>query len=135
MRTILLLIAVLFHQFCHGSQHYKIRVLVEKPGNFSLFGEVGQQCLNEFRHWNPPFQQEKYISHQELISILPVNHSSIGLVFKPPNEDFFMEILMLIDPAVRRSRYDPLDPNARASSISYGILQSISADEFMFAFR
>ena len=132
---------LLFLTCCHArnkkiSRGYKIRALVQKPGNFTLAGEVGARCLFNFNEWNPSYETEQDISHEELISIVPRNVPvAVGEVFRAPNEELLLKLLRQLDPGVRRSRYDPLDPNARSSAIAYGILQSSSRDEFHFMFR
>ena len=121
-----------------SNQHYHtIRAIVEKTLNISLAGEVGQKCLSLFVNWHPPEQKETQISFEELISVIPGKDSiiSVGDVFKVPRENVFFKLLAQIHQGVKVSRYDPLDPNARASSSAYGILQSATNDELRYFFR
>ena len=58
---------LLFLTCCHArnkkiSRGYKIRALVQKPGNFTLAGEVGARCLFNFNEWNPPYETEQDIT-------------------------------------------------------------------------
>jgi hypothetical protein len=117
--------------------YYTIRAVVEKPHNISLAGVVGEECLSRFVNWHPPMQQENSVGLKELIGILPGKNIaiSVGDIFKVPREDLFIKWLAQIHRGAKISRYDPLDPNARASSIAYGILQSATFDELRFSFR
>jgi hypothetical protein len=137
MKVAIFLVTIVVEKLCLASHEYKLRASIKKPENFTLVGEVGQVCLDKFWNWQAPFEDEKSVPHHEFLSILPANFSllSPGVVFKPPNENFFLKLLAQIDPTVRKSRYDPLDPNVRSSEIAYGILRSVSKDEFEFNFR
>uniref|UniRef100_A0A7S0MLY0 Uncharacterized protein n=1 Tax=Cryptomonas curvata TaxID=233186 RepID=A0A7S0MLY0_9CRYP len=137
MKLIFLALCVLVVPVRSNQYNYTLRAVVEKPLNISLAGEVGQECLSQIWSWHPPTQKESSISLEEFIGILPGNAFTIrvGDIFKVPREDLFIKWLAQIHPGARISRYDPLDPNVRARSTAYGILQSTTYDELRFFFR
>jgi hypothetical protein len=137
MKLIVIVLIVLVPTVHSDELYYTIRAIVEKPNNISLAGEVGQECLSLLVNWHPPTKKENPISFAELISVLPRPDLtiSVGDVFKVPLESLFFKLLAQIHPGARVSRYDPLDPNSRASSSAYGILQSAKYDELRFLFR
>jgi hypothetical protein len=137
MKLIFLALCLLVIPVRSDHDYYTIRAVVEKPLNVSLAGGVGQECLSRIESWHPPMHKESSISLEELIGILPRKGLmiSVGDIFKVPREDLFIKWLAQIHEGARISRYDPLDPNARASSTAYGILQSTTYDELTFFFR
>lgn len=106
---------------------------------------VGGSCEKALLGWNAPPVQSKLVSHRDLLSPLvealansdvdPVGGARLAVGQVVPLSDSVIPHWLSLFGNVSHSRYDPLDPAARARSPGYAIVTGISGQGISMALR